>query len=312
MQTPPPAPPAPSPANVRIGSRRLLSRFFWSLVVAVVLVYGSMGMWFVVNETRMVYHPSRLVPPPESFSGFHHERVELQTKDHLRLVGWEMRTPAGDSSGAWLLYLHGNAGNISEWVDRYAQLQKLGVNVFTADYRGYGESEGRPEEQGLYLDAETMYDHLIEVLRVPPQRVIIYGHSLGSGVAVELAVRRKAACLIVEGAFTSVTDRGQELYPYLPIRLFAQNHFDSIHKVGSLTIPKLFIHAVEDNVVPFSHGQKLYEAAAPPKTFLELHGGHSSAIFHDEETFLNGVQAFLINLHVVSSARRPILEPVSR
>jgi hypothetical protein len=252
-------------------------------VVAVVLAYGSMGMWFVVNETRMVYHPSRLVPPPESFSAFHHERVELQTKDHLRLVGWEMRTPAGDSSGAWLLYLHGNAGNISEWVDRYAQLQKLGVN-----------------------------DHLIEVLRVPPQRVIIYGHSLGSGVAVELAVRRKAACLIVEGAFTSVTDRGQELYPYLPIRLFAQNHFDSIHKVGSLTIPKLFIHAVEDNVVPFSHGQKLYEAAAPPKTFLEVHGGHSSAIFHDEETFLNGVQAFLINLHVVSSARRPILEPVSR
>jgi fermentation-respiration switch protein FrsA (DUF1100 family) len=128
---------------------------------------------------------------------------------------------------------------------------------------------------------------------------------------VELAGRREAACLIVEGAPTSVTDRGQELYPWLPVKVFAQNHFDSIGKVGSLSLPKLFIHAAEDKVVPLAHGLRLYEAAAPPKSFLEIHGGHSSAIFSDEDTFLNGVQSFLGGLHLISLVRRPIQEPAS-
>ncbi|MGA9118950.1 MAG: alpha/beta hydrolase [Bacteroidota bacterium] len=284
--------------------RPFLSRGFWILVLIAIVGYGGMGMWFVVNEQRLVLHPTRIVLPPENTPDFQFSRVELETKDDVRLVAWEMHCAAGDSSGVWILYFHGNAGNISDCVDRYRQLERLGVNVFAGDYRGFGESGGHPDEQGFYTDAETMFSYLTDVLRVRPNRIILYGHSLGAAIAIELAQRRDAGCLIVEGAFTSMTFLSQKLYPLLPVGLLGQFKFDSIDKVGALQLPKLIIHAVDDKTIPFAQGKALYDAAPPPKYFLSLHGGHMDCILSDDEIFLNGMRSFLVGVGIFPASHR--------
>jgi fermentation-respiration switch protein FrsA (DUF1100 family) len=294
------------PPSTKTSFWVVVRRILWSLILLAVIAYGGAWFWLVNNEEKLIFHPSRIVSAPENIPRYRLSNVTLKTSDGVGLSGWQIQTSAGDSTGAWLLYLHGNAGNVSQWADRYYQFTRLGVNVLAVDYRGYGESEGHPDEQGLYRDAEAMYDYLADVVRVPPHRIILYGHSLGSAVAIELALRREAACLIVEGAFTSIPDRGQELYPYFPVWLFARNKFDSIHKIGFVTIPKLFIHAADDEVIPLKYGQRLFNAAAPPKIFLLVRGGHSESLFVDEEDVLGGIWSFLSNLHTIPLRKNPI------
>lgn len=285
--------------------RRVLRTGAVFLILAV-LAYGSFMIWLVVNEARLIYHPTRVVALPNNVPGLHTDRVELVAKDNIRLVGWAIRTPKGDSTGAWMIYLHGNTGNIADWTERYALFTRLGINILAVDYRGFGESEGQPEEQGIYLDAEAMYDYLLDVLHVPPHRIVLYGHSLGTGVAVELASRHEPACIILEAAYRSVPDRAQELYPYVPAKWLAQNRFDSMKKIMTLTVPKLIIHATDDETIPFEHGQALYDSAASPKTMLVLKGGHSDAIFAEKERFLSTMQAFLSAQHVIPLRETPI------
>jgi fermentation-respiration switch protein FrsA (DUF1100 family) len=207
--------------------------------------------------------------------------------------------PAGpDSTGLWLLICHGNAGNLSEF-DRpvhYAGLRRLGLNLLAFDYRGYGESEGVPTEAGLSQDADAAYRYLREQRGVPADRIIVFGHSLGSAVAVDLASRVPVGGLIVEGALTSVVERGQELYPYIPVRWIAGTRFASIDKIARVTVPKLFLHATGDEVIPLAHGRRLYQAASAPKTFVELQGGHGDAFDLDSANYFGSIERFLRSL----------------
>jgi uncharacterized protein len=198
----------------------------------------------------------------------------------------------------WLLVCHGNAGNLSEF-DRpvhYAGLRQLGLNLLAFDYRGYGESGGTPSEAGLYRDADAAYRYLTNQRGVPADRIVIFGHSLGSAVAVDLASRVRSAGLILEGAFTSATDRGRELYPYIPVRWIAKSRFSSVDKVARMTVPKLFLHAQGDEVIPLAHGRRLYEAASAPKTFVELGGGHGDAFDVDSARYFGSIASFLVTL----------------
>jgi hypothetical protein len=206
--------------------------------------------------------------------------------------------PAGSGSGYWLLICHGNAGNISEAGRpfHYAGLRALGLSLFAFDYRGYGESEGVPTEQGLYRDADAAYRYLRDTLEVPAERVVVFGHSLGSAVAVELVGRVPAAGLVLDGALTSVVERAQELFPYAPVRWIAASRYPSIERVGALTIPKLFLHARDDEVVPFVHGRRLFEAAAPPKQFVPLQGGHGDAFEADSAAYFGAIGRFVAEL----------------
>jgi fermentation-respiration switch protein FrsA (DUF1100 family) len=297
-------------ADMRPGNlaRRFIPRLIWILIVGVILVYSGMGMWFVINEQRLVLHPSRTVEPPENTPDFAYTRVDLRTKDDVRLTAWEMRCPRGDSTGIWVLYLHGNSGNISDCVDRYRQIERLGVNVFAGDYRGFGESQGHPDEEGFYTDAATMADYLTDAHRVPPHHIILYGHSLGAAVAIELAGHIDAACLIVEGGFTSMVDRAQSAYPLLPVRWMAHFRFDSRTRIREISMPKLFVHASDDATIPIAEGRELFADAAPPKSFLSLHGGHTDCILVDDEKFLNGMRAFLVGNGVLPVHQKPISE----
>jgi fermentation-respiration switch protein FrsA (DUF1100 family) len=271
----------------------------WTAVAIAALFYVVILVLLRLNERRLIYFPGpqrTLLPPPAQLN-LPVQRVEIPTDDGLTLMSWLIRA-GSDSTGLWLLICHGNAGNLSEF-DRpihYAGLRTLGLSLLAFDYRGYGENAGVPTEQGLYRDAQAAYRYLRQQLGVPAERIVIFGHSLGSAVAVDLATRVPAAGLIVEGALTSVWQRGAELYPYIPVRWIAGTRFDSIDKVGKVTIPKLFLHAAADEVIPIAHGRRLYEAAPAPKTFVELRGAHSDAFEVDSATYFGSIGRFVAKL----------------
>ena len=268
----------------------------WTLVLLVVVVYALLLLLLRLNESRLVYFPGperRLIPPPAELQ-LPVQRVAIHTTDGLTLGSWVIRA-GPDSAGYWLLICHGNAGNLSEFgrPAHYAGLRALGLNLLAFDYRGYGESEGAPTETGLYQDAEASYRYLRDELGVAPEKIVIFGHSLGSAVAVDLASRVPATGLILEGALTSVLERGQELYPYIPVRWIGRSRYSSIEKIARVTMPKLFLHARADDVIPLTHGRRLFEAAPPPKTFVELNGGHGDAFELDSAVYFGSIRTFV-------------------
>jgi hypothetical protein len=277
----------------------------WTIAAAV-LVYLGLLVLLRLFESNLIYFPGNqrvLIPPPSSL-GLPVERVEIPTEDGVRLVGWAIPAQS-DSSGLWLLICHGNAGNLSEF-DRplhYARLRQLGLGLLVFDYRGYGESDGTPSEQGLYRDADAAYRFLREIRGVPADGIVVFGHSLGSAVAINLVSRQPVAGLIVEGALTSATDRGREIYPFIPIRWIARSRFSSIDKISGITVPKLFLHAAGDEVIPHAHGRRLFDAAQDPKTFVELQGGHGDAFDVDSAGYFGSIAKFLAALPRDSSSR---------
>jgi hypothetical protein len=266
---------------------------------AVVVFYLCILVLLRLFEPHLIYFPGQqrsLVAPPARLE-LPIERVEIPTEDGIRLVGWVIPAKSA-SSGLWLLICHGNAGNLSEF-DRpvhYAGLRQLGLSLLAFDYRGYGESGGSPGEQGLYRDGDAAYRYLRDVRGVPAEAIVLFGHSLGSAVAIDLASRHPVAGLIMEGAFTSVPDRGRELYPYIPIRWITRNRFSSIDKVARITAPKLFLHATRDEVIPVAHGRRLFDAARPPKTLVDLQGGHADAFDLDSSRYFGSIAEFLATL----------------
>lgn len=269
----------------------------WAIITAALLYLGLLAVLWL-SESRLIYFPGAqrsLIAPP-TWLGLRPERVEFSTEDSLTLVGWVMPASEG-ASGFWLLICHGNAGNLSEF-DRpvhYAGLSRLGLNLLAFDYRGYGESGGVASEQGLYRDADAAYNYLRQ-RGVPADRIVVFGHSLGSAVAIDLVSRTPAAGLIVEGALTSAVHRGQELYPYIPVRWLARSRFSSIDKVPGLSIPKLFLHATADEVIPVAHGRRLFDAASEPKKFVELQGSHGDAFDVDSARYFGSIAEFLLTL----------------
>lgn len=262
------------------------------------VLYLGVILWFRLNEDRLLYFPERgSVGVPAAEFGLDTRRVSLTSKDGVRLLAWAIAPP--QDSGRWVLVLHGNAGNLAT-PGRPAHAQQfhlLGLGVLALDYRGYGESEGSPSETGLYTDARAAYDYLRDSIGVPTERIVIYGHSLGSAVAIELASEAPAAALMIEGAFTSVPDRGAELYPFLPVHWMARSNFASLQRIGAVRMPILIIHGRDDSTIPLSHGRRLFAAANEPKTLLEVPGAHDNAYEVGAREYEAGIRRFLESLH---------------
>lgn len=217
----------------------------------------------------------------------------------MRLHGWYLPAPDGAGAGRGapaLLFLHGNAGNISHRIRSLRLFHELGLAVLIIDYRGYGQSEGRPDEQGLYLDALAGWRHLRDERDVAPADIVVFGRSLGGAVAAWLAARERPGGVILEAAFTSAPDLGRELYPWLPVRRLLRVDYDTRAAVGSIDTPLLIIHGRDDGIVPFAHARRLYEAAAGPRTLLELSGGHNDAFVVSAADYREGVARFLSGL----------------
>jgi len=213
-----------------------------------------------------------------------------------------MRGPSdeGEVDRPWVIFLHGNASTIASRLNilHYDRLVQLGVNVFAPEYRGYGGVEGVPTEAGIEADAQTAYDYLRGELHAKPARIIIYGWSLGSAVAVDLASRVQEAAVVLEGAPASIVAIGQQQYPYFPIRLIIRNPFESISKINRIGSPVLFLHSREDAVIPFAEGRRLFDAAPQPKQFVEVSGGHVYACERDPQ-FFPAIRRFLEAQHLL-------------
>jgi len=247
-------------------------------------------------EPRLVYQPgARALDPPDASLALHERSVSFKAADSTSLSAWIIPAARAASDAPWVLISHGNYGNIGYGgrPQFYAWFRDLGVNLFAYDYRGFGASDGTPSEPGVYADADAAYRYLTESLHVQPSHIILFGHSLGTGVTIELARHVTAAGLIVEDAYTSVADRGQEVFPLLPIRLIARSRFASIDKVRGLRLPKLFLHARNDRTIPIEHGRKLFAAAAEPKEFVELNAGHADGYSADRARYYGAIDAFI-------------------
>ena len=260
------------------------------IIATLLLGYGALLVFVYFSQARMLYFPSRQVEASPADIGLSFDQVTLGTQDGLKLSAWYIPS---DGAKGFLVFCHGNAGNISHRLDSIRIFHQLRLNVLIFDYRGYGMSEGEPTEKGTYLDAEAAYDFLVNTKGAVPSRVIIFGRSLGSAVAAELALRRRAGALIIESGFTSVPDLGKKFYPHLPVRLMSRFHYETIRKVGRLGLPKLFIHSPADEIIPYEQGRRLFEAAAGPKEFLEIHGDHNEGFLLSGDTYINGLGKFI-------------------
>lgn len=275
----------------------IVRRGAMTIMALVVLGYGGAAAYLRLNEINLVYEPRELGggavrPLPDSLR-LASERLTLVSGDGTKLVG--IIIPAADTAAQWLLYLHGNAGNVTSSLlpSFYARVHALGLSVAAIDYRGFGDSEARrPSETSVNADVRALYDWLRTVKHVPSSRIIIYGHSLGAGPATELALRSEASGLIIEGAFTSIPDRGAEIYPWLPVHWLATQRFANLDKIGHVAMPKLVMHARDDSIIPYAHGQRLFEAASAPKQWVELKGGHMRAFLDDSAHFWGQVGEF--------------------
>ena len=238
-----------------------------------IYVVAMSGLFFLQREIQ--YFPSRLDPPPEAMGLVGVTRQEIMTADGERLVLW-YATPEGDRPV--ILFLHGNAGAVANRADRLALYQARGFGAAFVSYRGFGGSSGQPTEAGLASDAQAAYDYSLS-LGHPPDRIALVGESLGTAPAIQLAARNPVAAVVLEAPFTAAVDVARDLYPWAPVDLLMLDQYRSRDLMSKIAAPVLILHGEADQVVPFAHGQALYDLSLEPKTFASLGPVGHEALF---------------------------------
>jgi uncharacterized protein len=253
------------------------------------LAYAAIALTIFLLQDRLVYFPTREIEGTPRDVGLDYEDVRIETSDGLALHGWWV--PAEEARGA-LLFMHGNAGNVSHRLHSLRLLHDLRLDVLIFDYRGYGRSEGRPTERGTYLDARAAWDTLV-ARGVAPERVVLFGRSLGGAIAAALATEVTPVGLVVESTFTSVPALGARIYRWLPVRTLARIHYDTAARLERYHGPVLIVHSDADEVVPYAHGRELYERAHEPKRLLTIGGAHADGYMTSGARYRDGLDDFL-------------------
>jgi fermentation-respiration switch protein FrsA (DUF1100 family) len=278
-----------------------------SIFTILFIAYCSLGIILYIMQPTFLYGPVREVLYTPDELGMDFENVVFETEDGLNLNGWYIPAPLEDrmqksltgsvqSEGSLLtgpvensqytvLFCHGNGGNMMHRLDSINIFYNLGLNCFIFDYRGYGGSEGKPGEEGTYLDAMAAYKWLTEEKKVSPKNIIVFGRSLGGSIAAQLAAKVEARALIIESAFTSYVDIGRKFYPYMPVRWFARFSYRTINYIKEVRCPVMIIHSRNDETVPFEFGLELYEVANEPKEFVEIFGSHNDGFLVSNEIY---------------------------
>jgi fermentation-respiration switch protein FrsA (DUF1100 family) len=241
-----------------------------------VLIIGGCGYVLVVAvlyfaQRSMLYHPTALRIPPAEAGMPEAQEVELDTSDGEKLVAWHV-PPRGDKPVE--IYFHGN-GEIVQWgVARHRATTQDGTGLIALNFRGYGGSTGTPTEDGLHRDAAAVY--AFAAARYRPDRIVLRGVSLGTGVAVKLASEQPVGKLILEAPYTSTADVAAELYPFAPVRWLMKDQLHSDQWIGKVHAPLLIMHGARDDVVPIRFGERLFALANEPKRFVRFdNGGHN-------------------------------------
>ena len=247
-------------------------------IATVFIIFVAFILLIRLFENKFVYFPFKYPQghwQPDSF-GLQVEDCYFTSPDGIKLHGWFF---AKNNAIATLIWCHGNAGNISDRLYDLVLLCKLPINVFIFDYRGYGRSEGSPDEKGIYLDAEAAYDYMTSRNDVNKNKIIIFGRSLGGAVAVDLATKRSGIGLILEATFTSAKDMAKSSFGFLPVHYIMKTKLNSIAKITGIEIPVFVAHGTSDRTVPFKLGRRLFEAANEPKEFYEIQNADHNDTF---------------------------------
>lgn len=260
------------------------------IILACLLIYLLMSVYMTLFQSRLVYYPTREIERTPGDAGLAYELVEFNSGDGIALTGWFI--PAQDERGV-VLFCHGNGGNISHRIETITIMNGLGLSIFIFDYRGYGQSGGKPTEKGTYRDAEAAWRYLVDMRGISPRDIIIHGRSLGGAVAAWLASRHTPKAFILESSFTSVPDVGADFYPWLPVKLLSRFNYPTITYIREISCPVLVIHSSGDDLIPYSHGHRLFEAAEEPKEFLEIHGTHNDGYILSGTYYIDGLNLFI-------------------
>ncbi len=265
------------------------SLILWPVLVAAVLYLGLRRF-----ERAMVFVPSREMLAHPGTVGLAYEPLFLTTSDGVKLRAWWIPGPSAEAPV--MLCLHGNGGNISHRTDKMRLFHDAGAAQLWLDWRGYGESAGTPDEPGLYRDALAAWAWLNAVKAVPASRLVLYGESLGNGPAIELATRVPAAGLIVDSAFTSVTDMSRRVLPWFPVRLLSLR-FDNLSRLPRATIPTLFLHSPQDDIIPYEMALKnLGASGSAKKRLVDLKGSHNEGFLDAGPLYPKAIREFLASL----------------
>ena len=258
------------------------------IILLILLLLAVLASLF--SCAALPFHPSRDMFATPATINLEYEDVFITTSDNEKIHGWYIPAAASLEYQYTLLFFHGNAGNISHRLDSIAIFHDLGLNVFIIDYRGFGLSSGSPSVDGTILDARAAWQWLQQNHL---GQIIIFGRSLGGGVAAALAAETSPKALILESTFTSLHAVGKEMAPLLPVSLFLPQDYDTLANLENLRIPLLVVHSQDDEVVAFRLGQAIYDAYVGPKRLLKIGGSHNNGFMQDISNYINELQNFL-------------------
>ena len=248
-------------------------------------------------EYANLYHPDeRSVYAYPNSIGLEYKDLYLTTPDGKKINAWYV--PAGKQNPLMIL-CHGNGGTVSDRLEKIRIYNSLGVSVLAFDYRGFGKSGGKPSEKGTYLDVETMYNYAVSELKTAPEKLIIYGESLGCAVATELTLKKKAAALIFDSGFTSTVDIGNRHFSWLPIRFMVSYKYDNLAKIADIHVPVLVMHSLDDELIPFDMARRIFEKANEPKEFLQMTGTHAAGYLTTGARYIEKVREFLLKHELI-------------
>jgi hypothetical protein len=276
-------------------------RWLRSVLIAAIVSVVFWTLILMIFEERFIFFPAVYPAGPYEAEqrALHAEDHWFKAEDSVQLHGWFLRSP--DSLGT-ILYFHGNAGNLSHRGEILRRLRATGFNVFIFDYRGYGRSEGSPDEEGVYADGRAAVQYLKGLKGVDPQRLFFLGSSLGGAVAVDAATTHPPAGIILESTFSSARDVAASAYPFLPAQFLLRTRFDSESKIRGLQVPLLFFHGTDDSVIPYRLGRKLFDAANSPKQFVDIPGAdHNDLFFVGGSGYLEQIRTFCLHASRTSS-----------
>lgn len=277
-----------------IGRQKLAraAKFFptWRIFATVWL--SPLVLYACRFEDSFIFHPTAVIERTPAAVGLDFTDVYLDTRDGVRLNGWFVPHAAARST---LIWFHGNAGNISHRVENLKLLHdKVRMNIFIFDYRGYGHSQGHPSEDGTYLDGEAAVVFVRDKLAIETGRIVLFGRSLGAAVAAETATRIATQALILESPFVSVREMARAVLPVLPLGPLLQTRYDISEKIRRIKTPVLILHGDRDEVVPFNQGEAVFNAAQQPKEFYKIAGaGHNNTYLIGGDAYFQKLKSFI-------------------
>lgn len=232
------------------------------VIIAVIVIYLGINAYLYIFQRDILYLPQKNMANPEVYGLKNAKFVELTTFDNVKIYAWYV---APRTNEPVMVYFHGNAGNLADRSEKLKKFLNHGMGMLAISFRGYGPSEGTPTEEGLYNDGRAAINYLLDN-KINEHDIFVYGESLGSGVAVQMAYEYKnLRSVVLEAPYTSIANRAQELYPYIPVKLLLKDQFNSLKKIKKVHVPLLIFHGYRDEVMPINHGRILLMEANQPK-----------------------------------------------